>query len=222
MFERFHADARAAVVVARREAALMGQRDIGCSHLLLGIMSEPDGPGALALSAAGLDVADVRTRIAAAIRPPAEPLDADALASLGIDLDAVRRATEASFGQGALDRAAIPAPGSSWGAMRITRPARKSLELALKAAVKRRPARAAGGCDGPARGRGVRTASLRAICQADGRGRNPAQPGRSHPGPRARGADRARGVGQVGVGRAAVPAPGGGLVRPAAGRGGQR
>jgi ATP-dependent Clp protease ATP-binding subunit ClpA len=136
MFERFHADARQAVVVARREAALLGQRDIGCSHLLLGIMSEPDGPGALALSAAGLDLADVRARITAATRPPAEPLDADALASLGIDLDEVRRATEASFGHGALDRAAHPAPESSWGAMRLTRPAKKSLEFALKAAVK--------------------------------------------------------------------------------------
>jgi ATP-dependent Clp protease ATP-binding subunit ClpA len=99
-------------------------------------MSEPDGPGALALSAAGLDVADLRARIAAASRPAAEPLDADALASLGIDLDAVRRATEATFGHGALDRAATPQRESSFGAMRLTRPARKSLELALRAAAK--------------------------------------------------------------------------------------
>jgi ATP-dependent Clp protease ATP-binding subunit ClpA len=134
MFERFHADARQAVVVARREAALLGQREIGCSHLLLGIMSEPDGPGALALSAAGLELAGLRARIAAATRHPAEPLDADALASLGIDLDAVRRATEASFGQGALDRAAAPRQEPSWGAMRLTRPARKSLELGKRAA----------------------------------------------------------------------------------------
>lgn len=137
MFERFHEDARQAVVLARREAALMGQRNIGCSHLLLGIMSEPDGPGALALSAAGLDVAGLRARIAAAARPPAEPLDADALASLGIDLDAVRRATEATFGQGALDRAAAPRRESPpFGGMRLTRPAKKSLELALRAAAK--------------------------------------------------------------------------------------
>jgi ATP-dependent Clp protease ATP-binding subunit ClpA len=134
MFERFHADARQAVVAARREAALMGQREIGCSHLLLGILSEPDGPGALALSAAGLELAGLRARIAAAIVPPAEPLDADALASLGIDLDAVRRATEASFGQGALERAATPR--REFGSMRLTRPAKKSLECALRAAAK--------------------------------------------------------------------------------------
>jgi len=134
MFERFHEDARQAMVVARREALLMGQREIGCSHLLLGIMSEPNGPGALALSAAGLDLAGLRARIAAAARPAAEPLDAGALASLGIDLDAVRRATEASFGQGALDRAASPRHEPSWGAMRVTRPARKSLELGKRAA----------------------------------------------------------------------------------------
>jgi len=134
MFERFHEDARQAMVVARREALLMGQREIGCSHLLLGIMSEPNGPGTLALSAAGLDLAGLRARIAAAARPAAEPLDAGALASLGIDLDAVRRATEASFGQGALDRAASPRHEPSWGAMRVTRPARKSLELGKRAA----------------------------------------------------------------------------------------
>src|SRR5262249_17345087 len=135
MFERFHADARQAVVAARREAALMGQREIGCSHLLLGIMSEPGGPGALALSPAGLEPAGPRAGIAAATpAPPAEPLDADALASLGIDLDAVRRATEASFGQGALERAATPQRES--GAMRLTRPAKKSLECALRAAAK--------------------------------------------------------------------------------------
>jgi hypothetical protein len=34
-------------------------------------------------------------------------LDADALGTLGIDLDAVRRATDAAFGPGALDRAAV-------------------------------------------------------------------------------------------------------------------
>jgi ATP-dependent Clp protease ATP-binding subunit ClpA len=136
MFERFHADARQAVVAARREAACLGQRDIGCSHLLLGIMSEPGTPGALALTAAGLDLAGLRTRIAAATRPPAEPLDADALASVGIDLDTVRRAAEAAFGQGALDRAAVPVLESPRGTMRLTRPARKSLELALRAAVR--------------------------------------------------------------------------------------
>jgi len=38
-------------------------------------------------------------------------LDADALATLGIDLDAVRQATDAAFGRGALDRARPPGRG---------------------------------------------------------------------------------------------------------------
>ena len=141
MFERFHADARQAVVLAREEAVRMGQGSIGCEHLLLGVMARPDGPAARALSASGVDAADVRARIAAGTTPTAESLDADALASLGIDLDAVRRAAEASFGRGALDRAEPSrrrVPDRGLGGMRLTGEAKKALELALRAAVKLR------------------------------------------------------------------------------------
>jgi hypothetical protein len=104
MFERFHQDARAAVVQARDEAIRAGQREIGTEHLLIALL---DGPGlaADALTAAGADAADLRARIPHGEAGQQEPLDGDALASIGIDLDTVRRASDAAFGAGSLDRA---------------------------------------------------------------------------------------------------------------------
>jgi ATP-dependent Clp protease ATP-binding subunit ClpA len=107
MFERFAVGARQAVEDARAEAALAGQDQIRSEHLLLGLATEP-GPAAAALAAAGLDADGLRTHLRRAPLEPAGPVDADALASLGIDLDAVRRATDATFGRGALDRVAVP------------------------------------------------------------------------------------------------------------------
>ena len=54
---------------------------------------------------AGLEAGALREL--AAGQPDAAPLDADSLALLGIDLDQVRRAAEAAFGPGALDRPAL-------------------------------------------------------------------------------------------------------------------
>lgn len=102
MLERFEPAARLALVDARNEAGRAGQRKIRSEHVLLGLLAEP-GLAAETLTAAGIDLADLRSRIPRGgdTVPPA--LDADALASFGIDLDAVRRATEAAFGRGALD-----------------------------------------------------------------------------------------------------------------------
>jgi ATP-dependent Clp protease ATP-binding subunit ClpA len=104
MFERFDGAARQAVVDARQEAGWAGQDQIGSEHILVGLLSQP-GPAADALSAAGLDVDSLRTRLPRGTGGAPDSLDADALATLGIDLDAVRRAADASFGPGALDRA---------------------------------------------------------------------------------------------------------------------
>jgi ATP-dependent Clp protease ATP-binding subunit ClpA len=131
MFERFTSQARHAVDLARSEAIHLGTARIGCEHLLLGLAHGRSGAAAEALAAAGLDVGGLRDL--AARTPPAEPLDADALAMLGIDLDQVRRAAEAAFGPGALDR---PSRRGTGGARRVTMNAecRKALELALHAA----------------------------------------------------------------------------------------
>jgi ATP-dependent Clp protease ATP-binding subunit ClpA len=105
MFEKFEPAARQACADARTEARRAGQDKIRAEHMLLGVLAEP-GPGAETLTAAGLELADLRARLP---RGPGEPgeLDATALSSLGIDLDAVRRATDAAFGPGALDRAPV-------------------------------------------------------------------------------------------------------------------
>jgi ATP-dependent Clp protease ATP-binding subunit ClpA len=141
MFEEFSVAARQAVVVARSEAMRAGQPTIGCEHLLLALLSEPHGAAGQALTAAGLDLADLRTQVAAGTMGTrsdgdSETLDAEALASLGIDLDTVRRAADAAFGRGALDRAAPGRPAvRALGRRRMTAGAKKSLQLALHSAV---------------------------------------------------------------------------------------
>jgi ATP-dependent Clp protease ATP-binding subunit ClpA len=143
VFERFHQDARHVVVRARHEAALAGQGQIGCEHLLLGLLAEP-GPAAAAMTAAGLELPALRDRLPQASQEQPDPLDADALASVGIDLDQVRRAAEARFGPGALDRAGH-ARARRPGRMRLTADAKKALELALRAAVGLRHREISGG-----------------------------------------------------------------------------
>lgn len=107
MFERFEPAARQAFVDARNEAGRAGQDKIRSEHVLLGLLAEP-GKAADAMTAAGLTLPDLRARVARGKHETPAGLDSDALASLGIDLDTVRRATDAAFGPGALDRAPVP------------------------------------------------------------------------------------------------------------------
>jgi len=131
MFERFQPAARQAVVDARAEAGRAGQDKIRCEHMLLGLLAEP-GPAADALAAAGLELADLRSRIPRGkYQAASAALDAEALVSLGVDLDAVRRATDAAFGPGALDRVAT----RTRRRLPFSDDARQSLARALHAAV---------------------------------------------------------------------------------------
>jgi ATP-dependent Clp protease ATP-binding subunit ClpA len=107
MLERLTSAARQAIVDARSEAGRAGQDKIRSEHLLLGLLTEP-GVAADTMSAAGLALEDLRARVPRGAHPGPATLDADALAALGIDLDAVRRATDATFGSGALDNVVIP------------------------------------------------------------------------------------------------------------------
>lgn len=136
MFERFQMDARRAIVRAQHEAARAGRREIGCEHLLLGLVAEP-GPAASALAAAGVELAELRAQVPPGAGSQPDPLDAEALAALGIDLDTVRRAVDATFGKGALDRARVPRRNrlGPVGGTRVTPEAKKALGLALRAAV---------------------------------------------------------------------------------------
>jgi hypothetical protein len=98
VFERFTDEARWAVTVAQEEARALRAPRIEPVHLLLALTREPGRAGRI-LRDAGVDHARLQ---AAVVR--ADPLDGDALAAVGIDLDQVRAAAEAAFGPGALDR----------------------------------------------------------------------------------------------------------------------
>jgi ATP-dependent Clp protease ATP-binding subunit ClpA len=139
MLEKFGPDARGAVMHARSEALRLGSDHIGSEHLLLGLLDEGSGAAAQALVAAGLQARELRVRLAGGAGRPDDPLDAGALASLGIDLDAVRRAADAAFGEGALDQASAPRRDRLrvTGGLRMTRHAKSSMASALRAATSR-------------------------------------------------------------------------------------
>lgn len=129
MFERFTGDARQVVVLAQDEARQLCHHYIGTEHLLLGLLAESRGPAAQLLNERGLRADDLRRRILLIIS--GKGLDPEALATLGIDLDEVRRATEAAFGPGALDTTGRKPPT---GHIPFTPRAKKVLELSLREA----------------------------------------------------------------------------------------
>ena len=137
MFERFTTQARSVVTLAQQEARELSRPNIGTQHLLLGILGTPGTAGALALEALGVGERDVRADVRRLDRDRSafSDQDADALRSVGIDLDEVRRTVEESFGPGALERAAT-AGGRSWsGHVPLTPGSKKALELALREAI---------------------------------------------------------------------------------------
>jgi hypothetical protein len=95
--------------LGRLEAERLRHHYLGPEHLLLGLLSEGedpiphgDNPAARLLRRHGLDYATVRAEIdrliAAGVLPGPQPSDAELLASLGIDLDAVDRRVKENFG----------------------------------------------------------------------------------------------------------------------------
>ena len=132
MFERFTREARAVVAGAQEEARELRHPLVGTEHFLLAMLRE-DGPGSRALRDRGLTAEDARRRVVG-IAGAADALDPDALATLGVDLEEVRRATEASFGPGALD---ARGPGSMpRGHIPLGKRAKKVLELSLREALR--------------------------------------------------------------------------------------
>jgi ATP-dependent Clp protease ATP-binding subunit ClpA len=133
MFERFADQAREAVTSALNEARTSGTNQIDCEHLLIALASASDGQAAETLTAAGLNPTRLRSLAATAPSSPADTLDAEALAAIGIDLDAVRRAAENAFGPGSLDHPS-PSRRRAAGRTRMSAAAKRSLELAVRAA----------------------------------------------------------------------------------------
>ena len=130
MFERFTTEARQVVAGAQSEARQLHSGRIGTEHLLLALLAK-DAPSNAVLSRHGLTHDAVAEAVLGYVR--AGGLDAEALAALGIDLDAVRDSVEAAFGPGALD---VPrGRRAPKGHLPLTPRAKKVLELSLREAI---------------------------------------------------------------------------------------
>jgi ATP-dependent Clp protease ATP-binding subunit ClpA len=139
MFERFHHDARQAVVLAQENARELHHDIIGTEHLLLGLLAQPDALSSRVLGRHGLDHDQAcQSVLRLCAQRPEDALDADALESIGIDLSAIREKVEAAFGPGALDRKPSTTRRSHLlGGHHIpfSSRAKKSLELSLREAI---------------------------------------------------------------------------------------
>ncbi len=131
MFQRFTDEARFVVTAANEEARTLHDGRIGAQHLVVGAARAPGGIAAPVLAGLGLDAPSLRAALAS-------EGDAAALASLGIDLDEVRRRVEAAFGEGALDRerSGRCRRGRRGDAVPFTPEAKRALELALREALR--------------------------------------------------------------------------------------
>jgi ATP-dependent Clp protease ATP-binding subunit ClpA len=134
MFERFSDEARQAIVLAQQEAAELRHGWIGTEHLLLGVLRTDSG-GARLLNDLGVELAPVREDVVRMIGRGEEDIDRDALATLGIDLDAVRERVEKAFGTGALSRRSGCRGGTFGGHVPFTPRAKKALELTLREGI---------------------------------------------------------------------------------------
>jgi len=136
MFERFTVPARLAVVGAQEQARRRGDDRIRTEHLLLALYAVPENLAVTVLDALGAG-REVVERAIDAHRTGGPVGDAEALATLGIDLDEVRRQVEDAFGPGALESTrAAGRRGARSGHIPFERAAKKALELALREALR--------------------------------------------------------------------------------------
>lgn len=146
MFERFTEAARAIVVQAQEARADLGHPFVGTEHLLLAMMSDDGVAGRIlatrpAESSEALDAERVRAEIerrAGAGQSLLGERDAEALRSVGIDLDAVLARIEQTFGPDALSRNESCRGwfGRRARAGRFSARAKKVLELSLREALR--------------------------------------------------------------------------------------
>ncbi len=136
LFERFTEGARAVVSLAVEQAGELGHDSVGTQHLLLGLLSPDTGAGYQVLHGAGLDA--VRVHEVVRLRTPGDGSltreDAESLRSVGIDLDVVLEHLTESFGPEAVPPSQ-PRRGRPRFSPRFSRPAKKTLQLALREAI---------------------------------------------------------------------------------------
>jgi ATP-dependent Clp protease ATP-binding subunit ClpA len=143
MFERFTAGARQVVVHAKEEARALNHHHIGTEHLLLGLLTPDGGIAYRVLRAAGLSHDRVLGDVKRLVRT-LNSEDADALKSIGIDLDAVLDRIKDSFGPAALEenpptpRRGLPGRRRFRGYSPFAPRSKKVLELSLREAIRLR------------------------------------------------------------------------------------
>jgi ATP-dependent Clp protease ATP-binding subunit ClpA len=141
MFERFTPEAKRIVVDGVELARRLHHDFLGSEHLLIALAGTGPNAATRAMIACGFDPARAEADLASIVPSPGDDLseaDAAALRSIGVDLDEVRRRTEASFGPGALGRQ------RRWRGHRRNRvcglpflpEAKRALELALREAIR--------------------------------------------------------------------------------------
>jgi ATP-dependent Clp protease ATP-binding subunit ClpA len=131
VFERFTKKARRTVEEARKEANARGDMAVDSQHILLGLCRVEDSVAAGVLAESGLTYEIVQRAVS---EQAGAGVSADALATIGIDLGAVRDAVEESFGPGAFERVARGKRAKLSGPP-FTPRAKKVLELSLREAI---------------------------------------------------------------------------------------
>jgi ATP-dependent Clp protease ATP-binding subunit ClpA len=134
MFERFTTNARLTVIAAEERARDRGADRIRTEHLLLGLFGVPNNLAVAILNALGVDRNAVEQAVDA-YKSGGPVSEAEALATLGIDIDQVRRRVEEAFGPGALQRRRA-SDGPLSRHLPFERESKKALELALREAVR--------------------------------------------------------------------------------------
>ena len=118
MFERFTQPAHRVVALADEEADRLGHNYLGPEHVLLGIVRDGGSRAARVLRAHGLDLEAARVEVGRLVDqevlPRPERSDTELLRSLGIDLAAVRRQAEETFGCEAVDEATCRVTRRPW------------------------------------------------------------------------------------------------------------
>ena len=129
MFERFTDRARQVLVLAQEEAIALSHNFLGTEHELLGMLKLDGGIAPMVLGEFNVTYDRTRELALSALeqqgipRPTIDP--AEALASIGIDLDEIRKRAEETFGVGSFH---YPKPP-------FTPRAKKVLELSLREAL---------------------------------------------------------------------------------------
>ncbi|WP_328388759.1 Clp protease N-terminal domain-containing protein [Nocardia sp. NBC_00416] len=137
-----------AVAAAHEQARELRSPEIRVEHLLLGLLEQGEPQLLTVLEKNGVTRERAFGALAtASADEPLGPGDAEALRSIGIDLDAVRESLEANFGADALDRAAPPDDsrgprgrrrGGRFGHIPFTADAKKVIQLSLREALARK------------------------------------------------------------------------------------